>query len=126
MNKKNEKEYPNLLKILNSLNQRLTVLEQIVAERGEGKLIHQKIRLPTHDLQNSAKLMTDAGIADVVNIPVCSVCHGSMEEDGHFFVCHTCGCILCDVHAIILNNRAHCEEASEEITSTFPVGTTRR
>lgn len=110
MSKKNEKKLPNLLEILNLLNQRLTALEQMIAQDGESKPIHQKIRLPTHDLENTTKLMTDSGIMDVKNVPVCSVCHGLIKEGDHYFVCHHCECVLCDLHAIILNNRAHCEE----------------
>ena len=113
MSKKNEKKLPNLLEILNSLNQRLTALERMFTqarEDGESKPIHQKVRLPTHDLESTTKLMTDAGIVDVTNVPVCSVCHGIIKEGDHFFVCHHCGCVLCDLHAIIFNNRAHCEE----------------
>ena len=110
MNKKNEKKLPNLLEILNLLDQRLTALERMLAQDGESKPIFQKIRLPTHDLESSAKLMADTGIMDIMNVPVCSVCHGLIKEDDRFFVCHHCGCVLCDLHAIIHNNRAHCEE----------------
>lgn len=106
MSKKNEKKLPNLSEIL----QRLTALEQMITQDGESKPIYQKVRLPTHDLESTAKLMTDAGIMDVTNVPVCSVCHGLIKEGDHFFVCHHCGCVLCDLHAIIFNNRAHCEE----------------
>lgn len=110
MSDKNEKNVENLLRILDSLNQRLTALERIIAQSGEGKPIIERIRVPTHDLESNAKLMTDAGVTDVVNVPVCSVCHGLIKEDDHFFVCHHCGCVLCDLHAILFNNRAHCEE----------------
>lgn len=110
MSKQNGKKIPNLFEILNSLNQRLTVLERIIAKDGESKPIYQKIRVPTHELESNAKVMTDTGIVDVVNVPVCSVCHGLIKEGDTVFVCHHCGCVLCDLHAVILNNRAHCEE----------------
>ena len=109
MSKKEEKS-SNLLEILNSLNQRLTVLEQMIAKSGEGKPISQKVRLPTHDLENTAKFMTDAGILDVTNVPVCCACHGVLRDGDQFFVCHHCERVLCDLHTIIFNNRAHCEE----------------
>ena len=110
MSKKEGKKQPNLLEILNSLNQRLTVVEQRITQGGEGKPISQKVRLPTHDLENTAKFMTDAGILDVTNVPVCCACHGVLRDGDQFFVCHHCERVLCDLHTIIFNNRAHCEE----------------
>ena len=83
MSKKEEKS-SNLLEILNSLNQRLTVLEQMIAKSGEGKPISQKVRLPTHDLEHTAKFMTDAGILDITNVPVCSACHGILRQGDQF------------------------------------------
>jgi hypothetical protein len=108
MSKNNEKN-PNLLEILESLNQRLAALERKFASEGD-RPIYQKIRLPTHDLEENAKLKTEDGVTDITRVPVCSVCHGLIKGDDHFFVCHHCARVLCDLHAIILNNRAHCEE----------------
>lgn len=109
MSRNNEKN-PSLLEFLESLNKRLTALEQKVASAGEAKPIYEKVRLPTHDLEQNTKLMTGEGVTDVTNLPVCSVCHGLIEQTDHFFVCHHCAHVLCDNHAIMLNNRAHCEE----------------
>jgi hypothetical protein len=110
MSDEKEKSVENLLKILDSFNQRLTALERVIAQSGEGKPIHERIRLPTHDLESNTKLMTDTGITDIVNVPVCSVCHRLLKESDHLFVCHHCESVLCDLHAIIFNNRAHCED----------------
>jgi hypothetical protein len=111
MSKRDDKEKDlDILELFASFEQRLAALERLILKSGESKPILEKIRHPTHALESNAKLMTDAGITDVVKVPVCSVCHGLLKEGDHFFVCHHCESVLCDLHAIIFGNKAHCEE----------------
>jgi len=109
MSKQDEKKLPNFFEFLSSLNQRITALERIIT-KDESKPVYQKVRLPTYDLESNAKVMTDAGIVDILNVPVCSVCHRVIKQDEPVFLCHTCGAVLDSSHAIMINNRAHCPQ----------------
>jgi hypothetical protein len=95
-----------LARILKSLDQRLTSLEQ-QAQAAGGTPVIRNSKEPSHTLETTEKRMTGGGLQTNTTVPVCAVCHQVVS--GQYYVCHHCNEIVCASCAIVHNNMAHCE-----------------
>ena len=101
-------EDERILSLLENLNRRLTILEQIVL-RSQGQAI-RNVKIHTHELGSNVKTITEDGLESELHIPTCSMCHRVIAEDEKYFVCHHCSNVLCSDCVIQHNSYAHCEQ----------------
>ena len=111
MSENNGKKDPSIIDLLKSLNSRISALEQKM-QNSNPRPFYQSSKQPSHYLEASSKLMTDAGLNVESTIPVCSTCHSLLGEK--YSICHHDDQVICQNCTIIHNNRAHCEQCLRE------------
>jgi hypothetical protein len=104
---KNERDAASeLARILKSLDQRLTSIEQQM-QPGHASPVIRSSKEPSHTLEATEKVMTGGGLQTNTTVPVCAVCHQVIS--GEYSVCHHCNQVVCASCVVVHNNMAHCE-----------------
>lgn len=94
-----------LARILKSLDQRLTLIEQQV--QGHSSPVIRNSKEPSHLLETTEKVMTGEGLQTYTGVSFCVVCHQVVS--GQYSVCHHCNQVVCDSCNVVHNNMSHCE-----------------